>query len=110
MAQAAHTPAPWRVVTRADRTGIIVSIAVTTDTAAGGWWELQGVAAAAEQNIADGRLIAAAPEMYEALKRLTVQMNNLLMVADVPDRFAASFNDGQRQADAAIARAEGRPQ
>lgn len=55
----------------------------------------------------DARLIAAAPELLEALKRLSVQMNNLIMVCDVPDRFAEAFNEGQRQADAAVAKATG---
>lgn len=53
------------------------------------------------------RLIAAAPDLLEALQRLTVQMNNLLLVADVPDRFGPLFNEGQQQAQAAIAKAEG---
>lgn len=58
---------------------------------------------------ANARLIAAAPELAEALQRLTVQMNNLLLVCDVPERFGADFNDGQRQAEAALAKA-GAPQ
>lgn len=48
-------------------------------------------------------------DLLSASKRLTIQMNNLLMVAEVPARFAADFNDGQRQAEAAIAKAESRP-
>lgn len=57
---------------------------------------------------ADARLIAAAPDLLATLKRLTVQMTNLLLVCDVPDRIGPSFNDGQREAEAVIAKAEGR--
>lgn len=53
------------------------------------------------------RLIAAAPELLEALERLCIQMNNLIMVCDVPERFSEAFNDGQRQAEAAISKATG---
>lgn len=54
-------------------------------------------------------LYATAPDLLAALKRLAIQMNNLLMVADVPARFSADFNSGQRQAEAAIAKASPHP-
>jgi len=48
----------------------------------------------------------AASQTLAALKRLKDQMTNLLLICEVPSRFAKSFNDGQNQARAAIAQAE----
>lgn len=44
-------------------------------------------------------------ELAEALKRLMTQMNNIILICDVPQRFAESFNAGQKQAEAALAKA-----
>ena len=58
-------------------------------------------------NANNAALIAAAPELLAALERLKDQMTNLLLICEVPTRFAESFNSGQEQARAAIARAKG---
>lgn len=64
-------------------------------------------AATEEQLEATAALFAAAPKMLEALERLSTQMNNMLFICEIPDRFASSFNAGQEQARAAIAEAYG---
>jgi len=61
----------------------------------------------ANERDANARLIAAAPELLAALKRLKDQMTNLLLICEPPARFAESFNSGQKQARTAIAKAEG---
>ena len=45
------------------------------------------------------RLEARNARLLAALKRAGVQMVNLLLVAEVPNHFAGSFNDCQRQAE-----------
>ena len=67
-----HTPGPWRVVKRANQTGIH-SLAVATDSQQGGYWEPQRVAVLTEQNVADARLIAAAPDLLAAIQLLVDQ-------------------------------------
>lgn len=104
MAEQSHTPGPWS----AHKT-------IEAHDGMPECWQIDAQHDAvcttqfcyAPNTAANARLIAAAPELLEALKRLSVQMNNLIMVCDVPERFAEAFNDGQNQADAAIAKATG---
>jgi hypothetical protein len=56
---------------------------------------------------ANARLIAAAPELLEALKVLVNQVNNLAYMFDLPLRFKDSFNAGQNQAKRALLKAQG---
>lgn len=66
---AAHSPRPWRAVVRANQIGPR-SISVSTDCAQGGVWSVDARTLTA-QNVADARLIAAAPDLLAALKAIT---------------------------------------
>lgn len=99
--KAQPTPGPWFTVQHFD------GWTVQDREGGGGVMIAQNYADNDKRIGPNARLIAAAPDLLEALQRLAVQMQNLIMVCDVPERFAAGFNEGQRQADAAIAKATG---
>jgi hypothetical protein len=61
------TPKGWRVVKRGNQTGLRM-LAVDTNTQQGGSWEPKNVTVLTEQNLANAYLIAAAPDLYEALR------------------------------------------
>jgi hypothetical protein len=74
------------------------SISVTADKSTAGRWDLNGVNVLTEQNVADARLVAAAPGLLEALK---------LIAAMDGDQPARSDWDMVHIARAAIAKATG---
>ncbi|WP_300573496.1 hypothetical protein [Phenylobacterium sp.] len=109
--EATHTPGPWGVE---DPMGHCLTIVGNPSAPVCDWkwvatcdWpdEDNQLLTSAEVK-ANARLIASAPALLEALKVAKTAMFNLLLVAEVPDRFAASFNEVQRQVDAAISKAE----
>lgn len=94
---AKHTPGPWKVIDRALNGGEGVSI-----EAENGYTEVCKVNKSYHSRTANARLIAAAPELLEALKEAE---NWLAEYEDGPD---SGLQGLLAQARAAIAKAEGR--
>ena len=94
-----HTPGPWLIEAQNSHTGAIATVHNTTDVWVEIWsenWIVTGMGP--EEQSANARLIAAAPDLLEALKEI----------------IAAADGDGWNQLDAsfataraAIAKAEG---
>jgi hypothetical protein len=87
--KATHTPGPW-VAERFGKSSTYMIFAETKGRVADAYGD------------ADAHLIAAAPALYEALKRITAGLS------DAEDLRALIKGDEVRQARTAIAQAEGR--
>jgi hypothetical protein len=87
-----HTPGPWTIAD--DRSGYVFGSGETVLACARGY------------SNADVHLIAAAPDLLAALRRM---INDFASYADEEDPDQTSFGATIRAARAAIAKAEGRP-
>lgn len=114
MSESNHTPGPWSVE---DPMGADVGlwivqtgleprqwscIAVVTDDADGGARDEGGRFIGCAEQQANARLIAAAPEMFDALKA----MRSAAMA--IPENWSDAMMRAARMANSAIAKAEGR--
>ena len=99
---AEHTPGPWHVSTAANRKPTVVSP------------DLLGIAACIlphgkygewEEDLANARLISAAPELFRCLKAVVEEMDIILEKEMI---FGDGLLDWLEAARAAIAKAEGR--
>jgi hypothetical protein len=106
-----HTPGPWSIEDVYDHEIMIASAA----TPAAGEWTIASVwrdCAYLQQSAAhNANLIAAAPEMYEALTSLANEATGFLAMADPSAHGQTNLRCLQRRIDearAAIAKAEGR--
>lgn len=104
MSEAKHTPGPWRVSERGERTPYTEICVIN---APGGEVEIITDNESSD-TIADARLIAAAPEMYEAL---TAMLHRFEIYCGGPDNPYGGHTDGEllNRARSAIAKAEGTP-
>lgn len=103
---AQHTPGPWqaRGSHKCDDFGIVVQ----NDAAEGGWMVVaecfsdlrRSGERAVEEAAANARLIAAAPDLLDALERLSAQCDRLRMPGQ-------PMSDAEKNAHAAIAKATG---
>lgn len=89
-----HTPGPWRIVSGIDVVDFydysICSVATSNKTQA--------------ERKANARLIAAAPDMYDALKNIMHGIDTGAITSDHDETFANAI----KQANAAISAAEGK--
>ena len=94
-----HTPGPWRLI----KSGSSINIYSDTDTnTARICTEAYNAPESKEEQIANARLVAAAPEMFAVLHRL-------IFVFDKRKNFAyENFEDTVNMAREAIAKAEGK--
>lgn len=99
MSAAKHTPGPWRFGKRSDDVVADVNAGHRDDQDSlefyGGHLVAESIA-----RRADKALIAAAPELLDALKRLVAQSARLRLPGQ-------PMSDAEKAADAAIAKAEG---
>lgn len=102
------TPGPWKYSKTSDRVPFSFSGYIVGKDGLAGFWALVKATLASDESRdsemkANARLIAAAPDMYEALKALRA-----LVGATESDRLCL-YEYARKQADAAIAKAEGKP-
>ena len=93
-----HTPGPWLIEAQNSHTGAIATVHNTTDVWVEIWsenWIVTGMGP--EEQSANARLIAAAPDLLEALQR----------AVDLLARYP-KHDEAWRQARAAIAKATGK--
>lgn len=96
MAAPKHTPGPWYLVGITGMASGMGYYAVTSDG------EVE-ICALRDRPIGDARLIAAAPDLLEALEALVAEQNG----PPLPGRHEASWREAMAKAEAAIAKAKG---
>ena len=89
------TPGPWKEYYNRDLTRFDICQAETLDI----------VGHANDRH--DARLIAAAPEMYEALQAMKSAMLDVLDVSDLPDDILTAADDALEKAEKAMQKARG---
>jgi hypothetical protein len=106
MTQAKHTPGPWW--TLRTRSNLRVSINGK------GWTRFAKVVVRmndadhdSDEGLANARLIAAAPELLEALRELNAALNDGLCNSGIPGFDSGRLGRAQDAATVAIAKAEG---
>lgn len=101
--KAAHTPGPWLI--RKPDNGIYDTDDDIANVVARGPYGL--ITIAEEVDVADARLIAAAPDMYEALLAAKVVIEMMERPEGMGGRVNAALDKRLAQIDAAIAKARG---
>jgi hypothetical protein len=97
-----HTPGPWEIEPIRLYPGTIRDCIEIRSDNAGGWWiaHVQTAMNLGQSGEANASLIAAAPELLDALKRLVTYAAPFICIVDDPAELT--------EARAAIAKAEGR--
>ncbi len=104
-----HTPGPWRVEARMSMPGEITDVLIYAD----GHAPLIGCATSEEVSLetaeANARLMAAAPDLLEALKAMIVMMDRGGQPKKLDDALTWRQNDelARQMADDAVAKATG---
>ena len=96
-----HTPGPWLIEAQNSHTGAIATVHNTTDVWVEIWsenWIVTGMGP--EEQSANARLIAAAPDLLEALKRLSDQCDRMRLLGQ-------HMTDAEESAKTAITKATG---
>lgn len=97
MSETKHTPGPWRVSQFGRQTGSQITVMGADDFAVARCMDRTP-----EEHEADARLIAAAPEMYDALKRLWLEIQRYEHIGHEGSELLEVMSDARE----AIAKAE----
>ena len=106
-----HTPGPWEVLPESDShegtLNIVSEYEEKGGRASANWIAECDLQSDEAQNRANARLIAAAPELLDALREL-IAAGDYCITTDDDAKAMLRFGDAHKAARAAIAEAEGR--